>query len=175
MFPLIEELKLSACGDILSRATCEAVGEACQNLRHFELVKKKFCPYSYVADFGNFKDDEAHGIAAMHGLRYLKISGSKLTNEALAVILDNCPHLESLDLHSCSNIVMDDAIQAKCAGIKISVSSNDDNSSTDSSLTADGYEDYSDYVDDWVYGGPYYQSELEEIDFDPPYHSEYYY
>lgn len=89
MFPLIVELKLSSSGDIVGRATCEAVRKACQNLRHFEVLKEWCWPHSFAADFAyNLKHDEAHGIATKHGLRYLKISCSKLTNKALAASLD---------------------------------------------------------------------------------------
>jgi hypothetical protein len=41
-----------------------------------------------------------------------------LTNEGLAAIIDHCPDLELLDLRSCGNIVMDEALRAKCARIK---------------------------------------------------------
>nr|CAB3482398.1 unnamed protein product [Digitaria exilis] len=149
-FPLLVELKLSECGDMGGRATYEAVGKACQNLRNFELVKKLSWSYSSAPDFAgyNLHDEEAHGIATMHGLRSLKISGShSMSNKALGAILENCPHLESLDLHSCFNIVMDDGIRAKYAGITISVSPNDVNLSTDSFLVDDGY-DYFDWLDD---------------------------
>jgi hypothetical protein len=75
MFPLLEELKLSACGSICGRATYEAVGKACQNLKIIELIKDRHCrlfgPIQYSAE--NFDADEAHGIATMHGLRSLKI------------------------------------------------------------------------------------------------------
>jgi len=126
MFPLLEELKLSACGSICGRATYEAVGKACQNLKIFELIKDRHCRlFGPVQDSAeNFDDDETHGIATMHGLRSLKIYCSNITNEALAAILGNCPDLESLDLHCCRNIVMDDAMLAKCADIKMSLHPN---------------------------------------------------
>ncbi|CAO2209980.1 unnamed protein product [Urochloa humidicola] len=111
-FPLLEELKISACENIGGRATYEAVGKACRNLKRFEVAKYTALPCII-----------ARGIATMRGLRSLKISHSKLNNKALAAILDNCPHLESLDLHFCLNIFMDDAMRAKCAGVKMGVAS----------------------------------------------------
>ncbi|KAL6843357.1 hypothetical protein ACP4OV_027070 [Aristida adscensionis] len=54
----------------------------------------------------------------MTELRSLQIFGHNLTNEGLTAILDNCPHLESLDIQHCFNIEMDDTMRAKCAGIK---------------------------------------------------------
>ncbi|KAF8775031.1 hypothetical protein HU200_005081 [Digitaria exilis] len=90
----------------------------------------------------------------MHRLRYLKISGSRLTNKSLAVILDNCPQLESIDL-SCLNIVIDDVIQAKYDAIKISSSPTDGHF-----LINDGYGHYWSDRDDW-------ESESGEDDFDP--------
>ena len=54
----------------------------------------------------------------MHGLRTLALHGSDVTNDELAAVLDGCPHLESLDLSECFNIVADDALRARCAGIK---------------------------------------------------------
>lgn len=104
----------------------------------------------------------------MHGLiRSLKISGNELTNKAVDAILDSCPHLESLDLHSCFNIVLDDTIRAKYAGVKISVSPNDGRLLTDSLSIADGYEEYWDDVIDREYDGACYPSEFEQDNFDP--------
>ncbi|CAL5008095.1 unnamed protein product [Urochloa decumbens] len=119
-FPLLEELKLSACENIGGRATYEAVGKACRNLKRFEVAKYMPLPYSFEIDQEDNSDcDAARGIATMRGLHSLKISHSKLNNKALAAILDNCPHLESLDLDYCFNIFMDDAMRAKYAGIKM--------------------------------------------------------
>ncbi|CAO2164104.1 unnamed protein product [Urochloa humidicola] len=125
-FSLLEELKLFACKSIGGRATYEAVGKACKNLKHLEVVKYNYgkCDYYYDEDEDeaielNYDEDEACGIAKMHGLRSLKISCSNLTNKALASILGNNPHLESIDLCYCSRIDMDDAMRSKCAGIKV--------------------------------------------------------
>ncbi|KAJ1267675.1 hypothetical protein BS78_07G075800 [Paspalum vaginatum] len=63
-------------------------------------------------------DGEALGIATMTELRALQIFGNNLTNEGLTAILDNCRHLESLDIRHCFNVEMDNTLQAKCAGIK---------------------------------------------------------
>ncbi|CAL5007871.1 unnamed protein product [Urochloa decumbens] len=117
-FPLLEELKLSACQSIGGRATYEAVGKACGNLKRLELKDQ---PWKYNYLHGDNYGEEAYGIATMHGLRSLKISRSNLTNKALAAILGNNPHLESIDLYYCYNINMDDAMRSKCAGIKVSV------------------------------------------------------
>lgn len=113
-FPLLEELNLSTCESIGGRATYEAVGKACRNLKQFVADKE-------LTTYGKFGHDEAYGIATMHGLRSLKISSGELNNKAMAAILDNCPQLESLDLFRCFNVVMDGAMRAKCAGIKMCV------------------------------------------------------
>lgn len=63
---------------------------------------------------------------------------------------------------------MDDALRAKCAGIDISVSPNDDHSLADIFSLADGYEEYKNYLTDWEYCGAYYPSNYEEDNFDPP-------
>jgi hypothetical protein len=121
-FPLLEELKLSACENIGGRATYEAVGKACRNLKHLEVGKYMPSPCGFAIDHVDNSDcDEARGIATMHGLRSLKIYHNKLNNKALAATLDNCPHLESLDLKWCFNILVDGAMRAKYAGIKMAV------------------------------------------------------
>ncbi|RLN04984.1 hypothetical protein C2845_PM13G05050 [Panicum miliaceum] len=113
-FPLLEELNLSTCKSIGGRATYEAVGKACRNLKQF-VAEQDFSTY------GKFGQDEAYGIATMRGLRSLKISCGELDSEAMVAIFDNCPHLESLDLLCCYNVVMDGAMRAKCVRIKMCV------------------------------------------------------
>lgn len=39
----------------------------------------------------------------------------------MIAIVDNCPHLEYLDIRSCGNITMNDALKAKCALIKTKI------------------------------------------------------
>ncbi|KAF8775013.1 hypothetical protein HU200_005062 [Digitaria exilis] len=48
----------------------------------------------------------------------LILMGSDVTNGEVATILDGCPHLELLHLRGCFNIVVNDALRARCAGIK---------------------------------------------------------
>ncbi|CAL5003731.1 unnamed protein product [Urochloa decumbens] len=123
-FPLLEELKLSACENIVGCATYEAVGKACRNLKRFEVAKYMplaYTPYSIERERDEYNSDcdAAHGIATMRGLRSLQISHNNLNDEGLAAILDNCPYLESLDLHCCGIAVVDDAMRAKYAGVKM--------------------------------------------------------
>ncbi|RLN03606.1 diacylglycerol kinase 5-like [Panicum miliaceum] len=121
-FPLLEELKLSACESVRGRATYEAVGKACRNLKRFEVGKHMALPCAFGIDHGDNLDcDEARVIATMHGLRSLKISHSKLNNKALAAILDTCPRLENLDLQFCFNVFVDGAMRARYAGIRMVV------------------------------------------------------
>jgi hypothetical protein len=61
---------------------------------------------------------EAISVATMHELRRLTLCNSDVTNDELVAILDGCPHLAHLDLRLCSNIVVDNALRARCAGIK---------------------------------------------------------
>ena len=110
--PLLEDLMLVLCPRIRGRDVYEATGRACPQLRRFKLRTGAFC---FAADKSG---GEALGVAAMHGLRTLALHGSDVTNDELAAVLDGCPHLESLDLSECFNSVADDALRARCAGIK---------------------------------------------------------
>ncbi|CAL5003510.1 unnamed protein product [Urochloa decumbens] len=133
-FPLLEELEISLFTNIRGKHVFQAVGRACWELKHFRFNSYRFVntgnrEYSddrddddcYDYDDNNLrynKDDDAMGIASMHGLCTLQLFGNSLTSEGLTAILDNCPHLESLDIRHCFNIIMDDFLQAKCARIK---------------------------------------------------------
>lgn len=163
-FPLLEELEVSLC-TIGDRHVFEAVSKACPELKHFGL--NSYCFYSRKgesehtdddSEFKYSKDADALGIASMHGLLSLQLFGNDFTNKGLIAILDNCTHLESLDIRHCFNIIMDDALRAKYARIKVLKLPND--STVDyqfpvlSPVWSNGeYDDYSiDCSDDSVYG-----------------------
>ncbi|CAO2187308.1 unnamed protein product [Urochloa humidicola] len=122
-FPLLEELEISLFTNIGGKQVFEEVGKSCPELKHFRFNSYRFHNFGDYSDdddseFRYNKDDDALGIASMHGLRSLQLFGQNFTNEGLTAILDNCPHLESLDIRHCFNITMDDALRAKCATIK---------------------------------------------------------
>jgi hypothetical protein len=59
----------------------------------------------------------ALGIATMRELRDLSLVGSDITTDELVAVIDGCPHLERLCVRDCYNVVVDDALRAKCARI----------------------------------------------------------
>lgn len=75
------------------------------------------CHAGYILDeFGNHsKSGDALGIGTMKQLRHLNLECINITNEELVTIVDSCPHLEHLCIRDCYNIVVDDALRAKCA------------------------------------------------------------
>lgn len=101
------------------------VSKACPQLRRFRMSELRFHNLQDDSDgedadseFRYSKDDDAKGIATMLELRSLQLFANNLTNEGLTAILDNCVHLESLDIRHCFNIVLDAALRAKCSRIK---------------------------------------------------------
>lgn len=50
----------------------------------------------------------------MAGLRSLSLTISNVTNDEP----DGCPRLETLCLRDCYKVITDDALRARCAGIK---------------------------------------------------------
>ncbi|CAM0957354.1 unnamed protein product [Alopecurus aequalis] len=113
-FPMLEELELSLCKNVFGKVY-EAIAIACPHLKCFRLSYP--CFYS-IEDPEYNKDEEAMGIAKMYALRSLQLFGSELTKVGLTAILDNCTHLEYLDIRNCFNIYMDTTLRAKCTRIK---------------------------------------------------------
>lgn len=116
-FPLLEELELSLHHNQHQRVY-KVIVEACPQLKHFRLNKQYFNGQQWTWQ----KDMDALGIATMHELRSVQLFANSLTNKGLATILDNCPHLESLDIRHCFNVDIDNdddgpLLRGNCAGI----------------------------------------------------------
>ncbi|KAF6983081.1 hypothetical protein CFC21_001368 [Triticum aestivum] len=113
-FPVLEELELSLCKHVFGKVY-EGISIACPRLK---CLKVNYPCFYNIEDIEYNKDEEALGIATMFVLPSLQLFGSELTNVGLATILDNCPHLEYLDIRHCFNIHMDITLRAKCARVK---------------------------------------------------------
>ncbi|XP_051202105.2 putative F-box/LRR-repeat protein 22, partial [Lolium perenne] len=120
-FHLLEELELSQCPELIRTKVHEILQRACPQLKHFRTNKHYFHERRWIIP----RDLDAEGIATMHELRSLQLIANDLTNKGLAAILENCPHLESLDLRHCFNVDMDSVdddegtlLREKCARIK---------------------------------------------------------
>jgi hypothetical protein len=130
--PLLKRLELTRCCPISSGGFADAIkklhlleelqlyhclhDEACPCLKSFRLVRQRPCSYR----FNKRTDDrEAFAIAKMHRLRSLKLVHGNLSNQGLAAIIDNCPHLEYLTIRDCCNVRMDANLTAKCARIRV--------------------------------------------------------
>jgi hypothetical protein len=113
-FPVLEELELSRCN---IRHVWHVI-QFCPQLKHFRHVKKGYHIRDNYYDTGRGTHNmEASAIARMPGLLSLQLLGDHLDNEGLSAILDNCPHLELLDLRGCLNIRMDGSLRLKCAWV----------------------------------------------------------
>lgn len=174
-FPMLEELEISLFTNIGGKHVFEEVSKACPQLKHFRFNRYRFYSFGdngYSEDddseFKYNKDDDAMGIANMHGLQSLQLFGQSFSNEGLTAILDNCPHLESLDIRHCFNIVMDDALRAKCAAIKTLRLPYDSTDDYDLQFEGPIWSPFGLGIDsdsdDCCYGGPDYILESDEYD-----------
>ncbi|XP_048560484.1 F-box protein SKIP19-like [Triticum urartu] len=174
-FPLLEELELSLCSNIGGNHMFQ-VSKACPQLRHFRKSELRFYNLQDDSDgedadseFRYNKNDGAKGIATMLQLRSLQLFANNLTNEGLTAILNNCVHLESLDIRHCFNIVMDDALRAKCSRIKTlrlpyDLTDDYDIEALSPIWPGLGIGVGSDSDDDCWYGGPDYILDSDEYD-----------
>ncbi|KAM0850633.1 hypothetical protein ACQ4PT_052970 [Festuca glaucescens] len=110
--PHLEELELTTCSIKISM---KAVGQAFPQLKRLRLNKR----WVNIPCEESFDNHHALDIASsMPELRHLQLFANRLRSNALAAILDNCHHLESLDLRQCFNVHIDAELQAKCARLK---------------------------------------------------------
>lgn len=87
----------------------KSIGQSCSLLKTLKLNRPHFSPYIKY-------DDEALAIAeTMPKLRHLELFGNRLTNSGLNAILDNCHHLEHLDLRRCFNINLVGDLEKRCS------------------------------------------------------------
>uniref|UniRef100_A0ACD5WTJ9 Uncharacterized protein n=1 Tax=Avena sativa TaxID=4498 RepID=A0ACD5WTJ9_AVESA len=114
-FPLLEELELDHVYGIEDTGVFEHVARSCPRMKHVTYIRFSHSEF-HATDPDN--DREALAIASMPELRTLQLLRDKLTNTGLSSVIDNCPHLEYLDIRNCRNITIDDALRAKCARIK---------------------------------------------------------
>ncbi|KAK2980548.1 hypothetical protein RJ640_015933 [Escallonia rubra] len=104
--PLLEELHLYFT--VFGKQEIEVAGRFCTLLKSFKL---NFHSYEHPRKC----DDEALAIAeSMPELRNLQLFGNKMTDDGLRVILDKCPHLESLDLRQCFNVTLAGDVGYRC-------------------------------------------------------------
>jgi len=109
----------------LSKEALKAVGRCCPHLkslkfnnrgRYYECdeVRGHVENMSYQG-YHLGPDEEALAIAEnMSELRHLQLFGNRLTNNGLQAILDGCPHLESLDLRQCFNVMPAENLRRRC-------------------------------------------------------------
>lgn len=92
--PLLDELHLHCIG--ITKQAIQAIGHCCPQLKTFRLnyhgKRELYFPY----------DKNAKAIAeSMPGLCHLQLFGNRITRNGLLAIIDNCSHLESLDIRRC--------------------------------------------------------------------------
>lgn len=104
----LEELELTLC--LFSAEKTRNIIRCCPFLKTFKLNEQGSRNPNLACD------DEAVAIAdSMHELRHLQLIGNSMTNEGLKAILDNCPHLQSLDLRACFHVDLAGDLGKRCA------------------------------------------------------------
>ncbi|XP_010424624.1 PREDICTED: putative F-box protein At4g05475 [Camelina sativa] len=132
----------------------KSIGQSCPLLTTLKLNSPCFSRYMSV-------DDEALAIAeTMPKLRHLDLFENRLTDSGLNAILDNCLHLEHLDIRRCFNINFFGDLEKRCSE-RIRDLKRPDDSTADypfdviSDIDADLFELDSFYLYDSD-GSPYY-------------------
>ncbi|KAK1391432.1 F-box protein SKIP19 [Heracleum sosnowskyi] len=96
--PMLEELHLEHMH--VSKQAIEVAGHCCPRLKSFKLNYD-----GYRRLYAGLGDHNALPIAEnLRGLRHLQLIGNNITIDGLLAIIENCPHLESLDIWNCFNV-----------------------------------------------------------------------
>ncbi|KAK1409572.1 hypothetical protein QVD17_36099 [Tagetes erecta] len=107
-FPLLEELNLYLI--TISEEVIETIGRYCPMLKTLKLNGSNTDEESLM-----HLNEIAIAIGQnLVGLRHLELIGNKMTNVGLQAILDNCHHLQTLDLRACLNIHLNGDLRKKC-------------------------------------------------------------
>ncbi|KAL1188349.1 putative F-box/LRR-repeat protein 21 [Cardamine amara subsp. amara] len=104
--PFLEHLEISHC---YPQIDVKDIGQSCPLLKTLKLNRPSFSKY-IVCD-----DDALANAETMPQLVHLELFGNTLTNTGLNAILDNCHHLEHLDLRCCSNIDFVGDLDKRCS------------------------------------------------------------
>ncbi|KAG7537636.1 F-box-like domain superfamily [Arabidopsis suecica] len=109
--PMLEELEVS--GMLLSGESLKLAGLSCPNLKSLKLNRLIY--------LSSTDDVNAIAIAeSMPKLRHLQLCGQTLTKTGLNAILDNCPHMEHLDLRQCFNLNLVGNLEKRFKDLRLS-------------------------------------------------------
>lgn len=114
MLSSLTSLDLSYCINIGAQAL-EAVGKHCKSLTTLQRVMH---PLEVIEKLS--QDDEALAIAAtMPRLKHLEIAYLLIDTSSVVKILENCKHLELLDVRGCWNVKLDDMCMKRYPNLKV--------------------------------------------------------
>ncbi|XP_022007837.1 putative F-box/LRR-repeat protein 23 [Helianthus annuus] len=105
---LLEELNLYAI--IISKEEIETVGRYCPMLKTLKVNSR-----GYAGSLMRYNEIAIAIGQNLLGIRHLELIGNKMTNVGLRVILDNCHHLETLDLRECFYIDLKGDLGKQCS------------------------------------------------------------
>ncbi|KAK9069115.1 hypothetical protein SSX86_013231 [Deinandra increscens subsp. villosa] len=114
-FPLLEELNFYSLD--ISEKGIETFGRYSPMIKTLRVNEK--VPRDWVSGTTT-NEGRLNAIAVAIGqnfaeLRHLELIGNGMTNNGLQMILDNCHHLETLDLRACDNIDLKGYLGEKCS------------------------------------------------------------
>ncbi|KAL6638834.1 hypothetical protein ACP70R_023470 [Stipagrostis hirtigluma subsp. patula] len=107
--PSLKSLILIECGRISEQGLLAAI-ERFPQLEELELSGDQKINYA--------SDQRAMVITTVRELRSLLLDRNDLTNQGVSAILDKCPHLDSLDIRNCRDIILSNTLGAKYVRIK---------------------------------------------------------
>ncbi|KAL6596941.1 hypothetical protein ACP70R_047075 [Stipagrostis hirtigluma subsp. patula] len=88
------------------------ISECSTCVKYFGHIKRRDQKINYASD------QRAMVITTVRELRSLLLDRNDLTNQGVSAILDKCPHLDSLDIRNCRDIILSNTLGAKYVRIK---------------------------------------------------------